>query len=125
MSDDLDPKTLMAALATLIAANPVDAPAAIAVSDGRPVPEKLRSLPDAVKFSIASIKFDRFGAPTITMHSKTAAIELAGRALAIWSDRTVIEDARRPPVTDHGALSGMTTQEKAEAFAAMVNSGPH
>ena len=96
MSDELSPKVLMEALAKLIIANPCDALALIAnQNDPRSIPDRLKALPPEMKFAIAGIKFTRDG-PQIQMHSKTAAIELAGRALALWADKTILEDARRP-----------------------------
>lgn len=117
MSGDIDAKKLMAALEKIINASPADALALIAAPDGRTISEKLSSLPDDLKFSIGSITFGKDGTK-IAMVNKSAAIELAARCLGMVTDRTVLEDARRPvPELDR---ANMTTREMYEAYCDLI-----
>lgn len=89
-------------------------------NDGRSIPEKLSALPADLRFAIKSIAPGKFGLK-IELHDKRGALELIGRALQIWSDSVNLTVAQKPEIP--GSLDGLSTQEKSEAFAAMVN-GP-
>jgi len=111
---------LMSALQTVIAASPADVIAAISKpGDTRPITQRIAELPDHLKFSIASIKFDKFG-PIITMVPKATAIELAGKALAMWTDRTVLTTVpvEEIPLIENGA----SLEDAAEIYAATLRS---
>lgn len=96
---------------------------AISANDGLTVAEKLAGLPDAERYALKAITPTKFGLK-VELADKTAALTLLGKALALWSDAVATVNVGTTAPEVRGALSDMTTQEKAEAFAAMVNSGP-
>lgn len=117
MTDDITPQFVIGALAKIVAANPADVIGALAnPNDPRPITQRIAELPPEVKFAIAGIKFTPSG-PQIQMHAKPQALELIGRALAMWTDKTVLEDARRPVPE---LRADMTTQELYEAYADLI-----
>jgi hypothetical protein len=112
-----NPQWVIEALGKIVAANPVDVIAAISdPTDPRSIPDRLKALPDSVKFAISAIKFGRDG-PSIQMHSKTAAIELIGKALAMWTDRLSFEQPYEPVKIPEGA----SLEERANIWAQMLH----
>lgn len=89
-------------------------------ADGKyyPLSERLMMLPDKDRYAIKKISFNKFG-PTIEMYDKHAAVMALGKALGVFVDK--LEIVNTPATGGDGELSGMTTQEKAEKFGAMVN----
>lgn len=119
---DIDPKFVMHSLGQIVAANPADALAALAVTDGRSLAAKLTAMPADMKFAIAGIKFTRDG-PAITMHDKVRSLEMMARCLGMLADRMVLAEAQKPPIpliTDD-----MTAEQAANIWAEMIGAKPY
>lgn len=119
MSDQqVSPEWVIQLLREIAIASPVDVMSVImAQNDPRPLAVRLAELPAPLKAAIRSIKFGRTGT-SIEMHSKTGSLELIGRALAMFTDVSVLKNSEPLEAPPDGA----STQANLDYYMQMIGS---
>ncbi len=95
----------------------VDVLDALSHVEGETLTERLRKLPDEVRYAIKSIKWTKNG-PEIVMHDKLVAIKMIGQYFGLFSDKLELTGPNGGPV--QMITADMSPKEAADAYMATL-----